>query len=131
MVKERALFRPYAFSITDTDALKALMVPEEHLKFQRWMQYAVRVKPEVHAAVRSAIHCDGTTRPQVCFAEDNPRYYALIKAVGAQTGLEVIVNTSFNPAGYPIVSTPEEALSMFARTAMDAIVLNNTLVWKS
>ncbi len=129
-VKDRALFRPYAFSITEKDAHNALDVPADHLRFQRWMQYAVPVKPEVRDKVRAAIHYDGTTRPQVVFPADNPRYHALIEAVGKHTGLEVIVNTSFNPSGYPIVSTPVEALSMYARTAMDALVLNNTIVWK-
>jgi carbamoyltransferase len=129
-VKSRALFRPYAFSVTNDDALKALDVPEEHLAFQRWMQYAVPVRPEMREQTRAAIHCDGTTRPQVCYSDDNPRYHRLLKAVGGRTGLELVVNTSFNPAGYPIVSTPVEALVMFARTDMDALVINDTIVWK-
>ena len=54
----------------------------------------------------------------------------LLEAVGARLGLELIVNTSFNPSGYPIVSTPVEALSMFARTDMDLLVLNDTVIWK-
>lgn len=129
-VKDRALFRPYAFSVTESDALKVLDIEPEHVRFQRWMQYAVPVHEEFQPRVRSAIHFDGTTRPQVCFPDDNPRYHLLLEAVGRKTGLEVIVNTSFNPSGYPIVSTPVEALSMFARTDMDALVLNDSLVWK-
>ena len=129
-VKDRALFRPYAFSVTSKDASSVLAVAPEHLTFQRWMQYAAPVHPDKHGAVRAAIHCDGTTRPQVCYPDDNPRFHRLLQAVGARLGLELIVNTSFTPSGYPIVSTPVEALSMFARTDMDLLVLNDTVIWK-
>ena len=130
MVKDRALFRPYAFSISAEHADRVLEMSPAHHTFQRWMQFAVPVRAEAQASVRAAIHIDGTTRPQVCYPEDNPRYHRLLQAVGASTGLEVVVNTSFNPSGYPIVSTPVEALLMFARTDMDALVLNDTIVWK-
>ncbi len=129
-VKDRALYRPYAFSITSADAPRVLDCPVEHHTFNRWMQYAVPVKPEARAQVRAALHVDDTTRPQVCFPEDNPRFHRLLETLGRSTGLSVVLNTSFNPSGYPIVSTPLEALAMFARTDMDALVLNDTLVWK-
>lgn len=129
-VKDRALYRPYAFSITSADAPKVLDCPAEHLPFNRWMQYAVPVRPEARAQVRAALHVDDTTRPQVCFPEDNPRFHRLLETIGRTSGLSVVLNTSFNPSGYPIVSTPLEALSMFARTDMDALVMNDTLVWK-
>ncbi len=129
-VKDRALYRPYAFSITASDAPKVLACAPEHLTFNRWMQYAVPVRPEARAQVRAALHVDDTTRPQVCFPEDNPRFHRLLETLGRSTGLCVVLNTSFNPSGYPIVSTPLEALSMFARTDMDALVMNDTLVWK-
>ena len=129
-VKDRALYRPYAFSITSADAPQVLDCPLEHLPFNRWMQYAVKVKREARAKVRAALHVDDTTRPQVCFPEDNPRFHRLLETLGRSTGLSVVLNTSFNPSGYPIVSTPLEALSMFARTDMDALVMNETLVWK-
>lgn len=131
LVKDRALFRPYAFSVSAEHAGRLLDMPAELHTFQRWMQFAVPVRPEAHAAVRAAIHIDGTTRPQICYPEDNPRYHRLLQAIGALLGHEVVVNTSFNPSGYPIVSTPVEALMMFARTDMDALVLNDTIVWKN
>ena len=73
---------------------------------------------------------DETTRPQVCFEADNPRYHALLTAFGQRFGCAVLLNTSFNPSGYPLVASPEEALVMFARTDMDALVVNRTLIWK-
>lgn len=130
LVKERAAYRPYAFSITDKDALEVLDIAPEQVAMQRWMQYAVPVKPAAQAKVRAALHVDKTTRPQVCSAEDNPRYHQLLRSFGQRFGLEVVLNTSFNPSGYPIVATPVEAMAMFARTDMDALVLNRSIIWK-
>lgn len=129
-VKERAALRPYAFSVTDKDALATLDIDPSRLRNNRWMQYAVPVAPSAQTKLRAAIHIDGTTRPQVCYPEDNPTYHQLLGAFGARFGLEALLNTSFNPAGYPIVQTPVEAMAMFARTEMDALVLNRTVIWK-
>lgn len=129
-VKERAAFRPYAFSITQKHALEILDIAPEHVEMQRWMQYAVPVKPALQAKVRAALHVDNTTRPQVCSESDNPRYNQLLRSFGREFGVEVVLNTSFNPSGYPIVATPVEAMAMFARTDMDALVLNRSIIWK-
>lgn len=130
LVKERAAFRPYAFSITREHALEILDIAPEHVEMQRWMQYAVPVKPAQYDKVRAALHVDKTTRPQVCSEADNPIYYRLLRAFGQRFGVEVVLNTSFNPSGYPIVATPVEAMVMFARTDMDALVLNRSIIWK-
>ncbi len=130
LVKERAAFRPYAFSISSKDALAVLDIPAAHVAMQRWMQYAVPVKPAMSAKVRAALHVDNTTRPQVCAEADNPVYSQLLRSFGARFGVEVVLNTSFNPSGYPIVATPVEAMAMFARTDMDALVLNRSIIWK-
>lgn len=129
-VKDRALFRPYAFSVAEEDALEVLDVPPEHVRFCRWMQYTQPVRPAYWDRVAATLHVDHTTRPQVCSASDNPRYHRLLNAFGDRFGLAALLNTSFNPSGYPIVSTPVEALMMFARTGMDALALGDTLVWK-
>lgn len=129
-VKNRAAFRPYALAVTDADATRLLDLPAERLRENRWMQYAWPVREELRAKVASGLHADGTTRPQVCFADDNPEFHALLSAWGRTSGLASLINTSFNPSGYPIVTTPVEALTMFARTGMDALVLGRTVVWK-
>lgn len=130
LVKDRALFRPYALSIAAADATRVLDLPPERARAHRWMQYAASVRPEMRARVVAGTHIDGTTRPQVCEADDNPRFHALLTAFGAAYGVAAVLNTSFNPAGYPMVSTPTEALAMFARTDMDALVLGDTVIWK-
>jgi len=67
---------------------------------------------------------------QTVSREDNPRYYDLIKAFEAQTGYGVIINTSFNVRGEPIVCTPEDAYRCFMRTEMDYLVLESFLLEK-
>lgn len=129
-VKERASYRPYAFSVAEEGAAALLDAPPEHLGLLRWMQYALTVRAEVADRVAAALHVDQTTRPQVCGRGDNPRFHALLRAFGEGFGLPVLLNTSFNASGYPIVAAPVEALSMFMRTEMDALVLNDTLIWK-
>ena len=129
-VKDRAAFRPYALSLQFEAAARVLDLGGAPAEAYRWMQFAAPVLPAVRAQVIAGIHVDGTTRPQVCRAADNPTYHALLGAFGEAFGLPVLLNTSFNAAGYPIVSTPSEALAMFARTDMDAVVLQRTVVWK-
>ena len=130
-VKDRAPFRPYAFSITAGDAPSVIELSAAQLRMNRWMQYAVPVKKARAQQLAAAMHVDGTTRVQICYADENPGFHALLAAFGARFGLGAVLNTSFNAGGYPIVSTPAEALSMFARTDMDALALNRTLVWKA
>jgi carbamoyltransferase len=129
-VKDRAAFRPYALSLQAEAAAEVLDLGGAAPEAYRWMQFAAPVRDAVRARVVAGTHVDGTTRPQVCRAEDNPAYHALLGAFGASFGLPVLLNTSFNAAGYPIVSTPAEALAMFARTDMDALVLHDTVIWK-
>ncbi len=129
-VKERSALRPYAFSVTAKDAPATLNIEPARIRANRWMQYAVPIAEAARPKLAAALHIDGTSRPQVCYPEDNPAYHELLTAFGERFGLGALLNTSFNPSGYPLVSTPVEAMVMFARTAMDALVLNNTVVWK-
>jgi carbamoyltransferase len=129
-VKERAALRPYAFSVTAEDALRALAIDPALVRQNRWMQFACPIVEEAREKLLGAIHIDGTSRPQVCYAEDNPAYHRLLATFGERSGLAALLNTSFNPSGYPMVQTPVEAMAMFARTEMDALVLNRTVVWK-
>jgi carbamoyltransferase len=74
---------------------------------------------------------DYSARVQTVTRETNPRYYDLIKAFKELTGYGVIINTSFNVRGEPIVCTPEDAYRCFMRTEMDYLVLGDCLLAKS
>jgi carbamoyltransferase len=76
-------------------------------------------------------HVDYSARIQTVHAATNPRYHALLSAFAAQTGCPVLVNTSFNVRGEPIVCTPEDAYRCFMRTEMDDLVLEQCLLSKA
>jgi carbamoyltransferase len=75
-------------------------------------------------------HVDYSARVQTVHEDTNPRYYRLLKAFEQQTGCGVLVNTSFNVRGEPIVCTPEDAYRCFMRTEMDYLVVENFLLGK-
>jgi carbamoyltransferase len=129
-VKDRASFRPYALSVRAESAGDVLDLGAIAASQYRWMQFAAPVHEAVRSKVIAGLHVDGTTRPQICSADENPAWHALITAFGERFGVGAVLNTSFNAAGYPIVSTPAEALAMFARTDMDVLVLDRTVVWR-
>jgi carbamoyltransferase len=74
---------------------------------------------------------DYSTRVQTVHAETNPRYHKLITRFKELTGCPILVNTSFNVRGEPIVSTPEDAFRCFMSTGLDVLVVGNALLYKS
>lgn len=127
-VKLRAKYRPYALSVTDEDAGAVLAAKSNRLS--RWMQASSQVKAEAVSAVASTLHVDGSTRPQRVSKFENPAFHALLEAFGQSTGQAALLNTSLNARGAPLVSSPVEALMMFARTDMDTLVLNRSVIRK-
>lgn len=73
-------------------------------------------------------HVDGTARVQTVEARDNPAFHALLKALGQVSGREIVLNTSFNVKGQPIVNTPREAIETFLGTGIDCLFIENNLV---
>jgi carbamoyltransferase len=94
---------------------------EEELPLQDWVN-----RPR--SAVPAVTHVDYSARVQTVHADTNPRYHALISEFERLTGCPVIVNTSFNVRGEPIVCTPEDAYRCFLRTEMDYLVLGPFLL---
>lgn len=94
----------------------------------RYMLFAIDVRPDKREQIPVVVHHDGSTRPQIVHAEHQPRYHALISAFERRTGVPMIVNTSFNRGGEPIVCNPAEALRSFVGLGADAIVLGDCLV---
>ena len=76
-------------------------------------------------------HVDGTGRLQTVRKDLNPKYHKLIETFGDATGVPVLLNTSFNLKGEPVVNTPAEAFSSFSASGMDLLVLGNYLVTKN
>lgn len=119
-VKHRESFRPFAPAI-----LREAVSDWFHIdQADPFMTIAPRVRAEVAERIPAAVHADGTGRIQTIERAANPRYYDLIQAFGALTGVPIVLNTSFNRQE-PIVSRPAEAISCFLRTEMDLLVMGN------
>jgi len=80
--------------------------------------------------VPAVTHVDNTARPQAVHKSESPLYYRLIERFGQASGVPVLMNTSFNLKGEPIVNTPQNAFNTFCASGMDALVLGNTVVHK-
>ncbi|RMH55068.1 MAG: hypothetical protein D6679_12320 [Candidatus Hydrogenedentota bacterium] len=127
-IKFREPFRPFAPSILMEKVPEhfELQDPQRHQP-SRYMLYVVPITTEAIPAVK---HVDGTGRLQAVEKEVNPRYYNLIEAFGQDTGVPVVLNTSFNLKGEPIVNTPADTFSTFSRCEMDMLVMQNAVVYK-
>jgi len=127
IIKYRDEWRPFAPSMIAEAALVYL----ENSFFSPFMLYTFKVKPEKKAEIAAVVHADQTTRPQMVVREVNPAYYDTIKCFGSITGVPVLLNTSFNVKGEPIVDSPVDAIKCFYGTGLDALVLGNFLLTKS
>ena len=122
-IKHREIFRPFAPSILAEKTCEWF----EQAHPSPFMTMAYAVKPEMRDKIPAPTHVDGTGRLQTVTATANPRYWKLIRAFEAQTGVPVVLNTSFND-NEPIVCKPQEAIDCFERTHMDALVLGDFLI---
>ena len=130
-IKFREPFRPFAPSILVDRAGEYfdLEEPEKHYP-ARFMLYVTDVIEDKRAVLPAITHVDGTGRLQTVRQDTNPKYYKLIETFGDATGIPVLLNTSFNLKGEPVVNTPAEAFNSFSASGMDLLVLGNYLVTK-
>ena len=126
-VKHRQPFRPFA-PIVLAERAKEIFEGEEDSPF---MLIAKRVRPEWRDKIPAIVHVDGTARVQTVREETNAVLYRLLKEFEALTGVPVLINTSFNIKGEPIVETPRDAMRCFLTTGIDNLVLHDTLVSKT
>jgi carbamoyltransferase len=130
-IKFREPYRPFAPSAVAECAAKYFQMDNAAQQYPaRYMLYVMPVKPEHHATLPAITHVDGTARVQTVFKEHNPLYYGLIERFGQATGVPIVLNTSFNLRGEPIVTTPANAFSTFSRSEMDCLVLGDFLIEK-
>jgi carbamoyltransferase len=130
-IKFRELFRPFAPSVLVEKAEDFFELPKAERHFPaRFMLYVTPVKEEKRKQVPAITHVDGSARPQIVFKEQNPLYYGLIERFASLTGVPLLLNTSFNLKGEPIVCTPQDAFNTFTRSGLDLLVLGNCLIKK-
>jgi len=128
-IKFREPFRPFAPSVPAEDAERYFELPGAARQYPaRFMLYVVPVRPDTRALVPAITHVDGTARLQTVHRDTNPRYHRLVTAFGQAPGVPVVLNTSFNLKGEPIVNTPAEAFNTFHQSDMDVLVLGDCVV---
>jgi carbamoyltransferase len=125
-VKFREWWRPFAPSLLSEAAGEYL----ESATDSPFMVLTAQVRPEKRSVIPSVTHVDGSARPQTVERDVNPLYWRLISEFGRRTGVPVVMNTSFNLRGEPIVSSPTDAIRTFFSSGMDALVIGSFLVEK-
>ncbi len=126
VVKFREAFRPYAPAILDEHGATWF----EHYQDTPYMDRTLRFKPEMRSKVPAVVHVDGTGRLQSVTGERNPRFHALLTAFHQKTGVPILLNTSFNVMGKPIVNSVEDAFGVFMGSGLDALVIGDTFFSK-
>jgi carbamoyltransferase len=129
MVKKREAFRPFAPACSIEEAHRWFEVaPGAQLPY---MVSIVYVRPEMRAKLPAITHVNGTARLQTVSHGDNPDFHELLLAVGRATGIQMVLNTSFNVKGQPIVNTPDEAIETFLGTGIDCLFLEDLYVTRA
>jgi carbamoyltransferase len=125
-IKYRERWRPFCPSILDTIAEEMLQTDHP----SPYMTFTFDVEKSWHSRVPEVVHEDGTARAQVVTEDTNPVYYKLLKKVEEVTGNGVLLNTSLNRRGEPMVCSPEDALNMLFGSDLEYLVMENVLVTK-
>ncbi|MFZ2099842.1 MAG: carbamoyltransferase C-terminal domain-containing protein [Oricola sp.] len=125
-VKYREAFRPFCPAMLDEKRDDYLQNP----RAEPFMITGFDATPEKRDKIPAVVHVDGTLRPQTVTAESNARFHALISSFGDLTGEYVLLNTSFNVMGEPIVCTPSDAIKCFYDSGLDCLVLEDFFIEK-
>jgi carbamoyltransferase len=126
-IKDREDFRPVAPVVLEEEAKHWF----SNARVSPFMLFVHDVPPDKADRIPAVRHVDGTARIQTINRDQNPVYYDLLKAFQARTGVPVLVNTSFNTRGEPIVCTPRDAVESFLTSPLDALVIGSFLVEKA
>ena len=126
-VKYREAFRPFAPSMIEEVKATYMVEPKD----SPFMVLAYPVREGFRELFPSIVHFDGSVRPQTVSRETNPLYWDLIDKFGRLTGHPIVLNTSFNVRGEPIVNSPLDAIRCFFSTGMDALAIGSFLLTKA
>jgi carbamoyltransferase len=125
-VKHREPFRPFAPTVLEERAAEWFELAER----SAYMLRVVPVRPEARARIPAVVHVDNTARVQTLARAENPGFWAIVAAFDELTGVPMVLNTSFNLAGKPIVETPADAVECFDATEIDLLALGPFLLAK-
>lgn len=126
IIKFRETWRPFCPSMMKEFGPQILETDHD----SPFMTFCFKVRDEWKDKIPEVVHVDGTARPQLVTKETNPRYYELIEKFYQKTGMPVIINTSLNRRGEPMVCSPEDALRMFEGSGLEYIAVEDLLISK-
>lgn len=126
-IKNRMAFQPLAPVCLDEDFDRFFEHPGSEVSL-RYMLFAVKCKPQAEQMLPAIVHADQTARVQIVTRESNPRLHVLLTSFKKLTGIGVLINTSFNGKGEPIVNTPEEAYQAYRALDLDFLVLDQFII---
>jgi carbamoyltransferase len=129
-IKYREEFRPFAPAVPVEHANRYFELPEGGERLGRFMSGVFPVRPAFRERLLAVTHVDGTARVQTVEQKTAPLFHALLTAYGERSGMPILLNTSFNLAGEPIVNRAVEGYSTFRRSGIDLLVAGRTLVGK-
>jgi carbamoyltransferase len=127
LIKDREDFRPVAPVVLEEEADKWFV----NAGVAPFMVFVYEVRPEKADRIPAVRHVDGTARVQTINREQNALYYDLIRAFGERTGVPVLINTSFNTRGEPVVCSPRDAVESFCTSPLDVLAIGSFLVEKN
>ncbi|MBI5240017.1 MAG: carbamoyl transferase [Elusimicrobia bacterium] len=127
-VKYRETFRPFAPAVLAERAEEFFAIADGDQV--DYMEKVYPIRKAKQALIPAVVHQDGTGRLQTVHRKDNPRYYDVIRAFGRRTGVPILINTSFNIKGEPIVCTPEDAIRTFHTSGLDVLVMGDFIIEK-
>jgi carbamoyltransferase len=128
LVKKREAFRPFAPAVTADSASRFFEIDEGDEALYAHMLLVTQVRPAYRNQLPAITHIDGSARLQTVAKEEHPRFWTLLNEFGKVSGMPVVLNTSFNVRGQPIVCTPTEAVETFLFANLDVLVMGNYLV---
>lgn len=125
-VKYRESFRPFAPAVLEESVADFFQLDRP----SPYMLIVADVRADRNGSIPAVTHVDGSARVQTVHASDHPRFHRLLKCFGSRTGCPVLLNTSFNVRGEPIIESPEQAYQCFMRTGLDLLVIGDFLLEK-
>ena len=127
-VKFREAFRPFAPSVLEERASEFFDIPSDEVV--PFMEKAYSVREEKRSVIPAVLHADGSARLQTVSMDTNRRYHRLITYFGELTDVPLLLNTSFNLNGEPIVEHPRDAIRTFYSSGLETLVMGNLVVDK-
>ena len=133
-LKDREDFRPVAPAVLEEEAGRWFVEGGKNangeMRPSPFMLFVVDVRPEAASRIPAVRHTDGTARVQTVNRAQNPLYHDMIEAFARRTGVPVVINTSFNTRGEPVVCSPRDAVECFHASPLDALVIGSFVLEK-